>query len=856
MFALVRVRFFVVMVAQTHLIGYDYSVYIDLFAVFVALCIGMVACSVWLAYQKRSPLFIGSAWGGFLVFVLLGTLGMSIFVHAQRLSWSDYCSKLVAYYADVINRLDHWKIQPGNPEVFSDWSPPFLLLPGQQNAPLSQAESITDVRVYDYDSILEQLAIPGALTARWQNFQPVSDTTTHIQRRNQWAVAELTQDSHAFDRSTGQIFVQWETVPHATTYRLQWKDASNEVADWTTAYTGSRPFCTLTVPVGVSLALRVRAEDGTPEDDPHFNKIVDTLYFPAEANIFVGYAYTMRFVDHEYNQFIVAPIADGNKNGVIDPNEVPSDIGVLYPTTHVADYVRKHRTRAMDFEIFEDQWGQWFIIAEPLWTPDNELEGLLAMDFRADAVLLAMFYERIYPLCLFVLAIFVYFGAVLFVSHVQVKAKVVSRLAEDLQYTVAEANEAKRAAEEALRVKTLFLANMSHEFRTPLNAILGFIGILERSSFRCVSKEKAMCLEAIAQVKNNGNSLLKLVDNLLGVAAMDDTQTPRLKFTSVHLRNLIHEVADMVRSRVEHKSLAFTVEESQDMPEWIKSDPKHIRQVLVLLVDNAIKFTKEGSISIRYGISPEQQTPNIPMFYVSVNDTGIGINPDHLQGIFKPFSQSDSTLTRAYGGAGIGLAVAQQAAEMLNGSISVESQLGCGSTFTFTFTGQIVEPPAREQSKIQDTLTLLAPKPIQATAPANSDIQLALGVAQPLTGCRILVVDDTSANQIVIGNRLEVLGALVETAENGQVGVDKIREAETRGEPFDVILMDLQMPAMDGYKAIRRLRAFGYFKPIIAITAHTLTEDREKALDAGCDEYITKPVDFARLTGVIKALWK
>jgi len=864
------------MTPQAHLIGYDYSVYADLIAIVVMLCLCMLACTVRLVFQKRSCQFIALIWGGFLLLMLLGVFGVSTFIYQQRLDWSDYCSKLVAYYADVISRLDHEKIQPGNPEVFSDWSPP-LLSPDQKNTLPPEAESIASAHVDR--SILEKLAVPEGLTASWRDFQPVANTLTHLKRRNQWAVAELTQDCHAFDRSTKQILVQWEPVPQATTYRLQWGYYNDEETHWITVYTGSKPSCVLafpeekkrfvltpvkgslspyipTVPEGTSLAFRVRAEDGTPEDDPHFNQIVDTLDFPAMTNVYVGYVYTMRSADQEHGQFIVAPISDANKNGLIDVNEMPNDIGELYPKTPIFRHVFKYKERAMDFEILEDPWGKWFIIAEPIWTQNNEMEGLLGMDFRADVLLRVMFYERLYPLCLFVLVMFVYFWAVLIVNRLQIKAAQVSHLADELQHTVSELTDAKQLAEKALQVKTLFLTNMSHEFRTPLNAILGFIGILERSSYRCVAEERTMCQEAIKQVKDNGKSLLKLVDNILGVAAMDGTQTPRLSFTPVHLRNLVNEVAEKMYGWAEYKSLTLTVEESPDAPEWIKSDPAHIRQVLTLLVDNAIKFTPEGSVVIRYGLSPGQESPRLPMFYVSVSDTGIGINTKQLQSVFKPFSQSDPTSTREYGGIGIGLAVARQAAEILNGTISVESEIGEGTTFTFTFPGQITEPAPQEGSITQSSMMLQEIKSMKDVKPTQSSTLLASGVLSSLGGCRILVVDDTRVNQAVIVNQMEKLGAIVETADNGQIGIEKIKEAETRDKPFDVILMDMQMPVLDGYDATRHLRANGYSKPIIAVTAHALPEDREKTLEAGCDDHITKPVNFAQLTGMIKAFWQ
>jgi len=693
------------MIPEAHLISSDFSIYDDLIFVVALLCLGMTLCSAWLVFQKRSCRFQVAIWSGFFLLLVLGTLGLCHFIYAQRLIWRDTCAQLVASYANVVGRLDHWKIQPGNPEFFSDWSEPFVFSFDQPKLPPPSLEEELVAALQWTEPlqwtgpICEKLAIPESLSVGWLNNDPgFNSVPIHVQRRNQWAFAKLLE-CNAVPYDNKCVFAQWSPVPQATTYRLQWKGANSYDTNWITVYTGSAAFCYLQAPEGMSLAFRVRAEGGTPEDDTHFNQIIEILDFPAATNPFVGYAYTMRFVDRsdlslssesEQLQFIVSPISDANNNGFIDADEMPNDIGERFPITPLAQHIRERKERAMYFNEFNDQWGKWFSIAEPIWTPDNKMDGVIAMDFRVDAVYRAMFLERVYPHCLFVLVTVVYFGAVLFVNSILIKTATVSRLADELQNTVSALTVAKQEAETALQAKTLFLTNMSHEFRTPLNAILGFTEILVQSSFQCTADRQGLCAEAINQIKVSGKNLLELVNNLLGVAAMDGTRAPLLTLSSVHFRNLILEVVDMMRNRAEYKSLSLVVSEPKDVPERIVTDAPHLRQVLVLLIDNAVKFTHEGSVSINYGIVSGQQS----MFYVSVSDTGIGIDAEYLNSIFKPFSQADATSTRQYGGAGIGLAVARQTAELLNGSISVESQLGEGSTFTFTFPGQVAEPEA------------------------------------------------------------------------------------------------------------------------------------------------------------------
>ena len=839
------------MIPQAHLIGSDYSVYYDLIAADVVMFLGMVACSVWLARHKRPTRFIGLVWSGFFVLLLLGTLGMSASIHSQRLFWRDNLAKLVASYADFVSRLDHEKIQPGQPESFSDWSEPVVLQPGAQNyfqgGELIGSEKSEPVR--------EKLAVPKTLIAGWHTpFANATVSPTHIQRRNQWAVAALTGDNKAFGRCTQQkqIQVQWYSVSQATTYRLQWRYADDKNAKWITVYTGSSPGCILTAPEDRPLEFRIRAEDGTPEDDPVFTQLVDALDCAVKANVYIGYAYTMRFVDPERMQFIVSPISDANHDGVIDADEVPNDIGEFYPTTPLFQYIRNHKERAMYFKPFDDRWGKWFTIAEPIWTADRTSDGVLAMDFRVSVVHHQMFLGRIYPLCLFSLVAFFYFVAILFISRLQREMETVNRLADKLKDTVSELTESKHVTDKALQTKTLFLTNMSHEFRTPLNAMLGFTEILARRVKDCATEQRTICAEAIKQMRESGKNLLELVENVLSVAALDENQTLRLNVAPVNLRSLIADVADMLRSRAEGKSLTLTVVEPQNIPEWVGSDPAHIRQVLIHLIGNAIKFTQQGGVSIRYGISSEPG-----MLFISVSDTGIGIDPDRLHSVFKPFSQSDPTLTRKYGGTGIGLSVARQSAEMLNGSIVVESQLERGSTFTFTFPGpQVDAPPGGEIPKVPSTEVLPDTKILHIDPASPLTPQTASGVGQILAGCRVLYVEDTKINQIVLSNQLTKAGAIVELADNGQIGIDKIAEAETQGKPFDIILMDMQMPVLDGYEATRHLRTSGYAKPIIAVTAHALPGDREKTLDAGCSEYITKPVDYGKLFVMIKMLWK
>jgi CheY-like chemotaxis protein len=301
------------------------------------------------------------------------------------------------------------------------------------------------------------------------------------------------------------------------------------------------------------------------------------------------------------------------------------------------------------------------------------------------------------------------------------------------------------------------------------------------------------------------------------------------------------------------------------MPFFVLSDPPRLRRILVNLIGNAVKFTEKGTVDIGYGID----SPNVISLkeldtvshspadkqnvFVSIHDTGIGIPEDYIQMIFQPFSQADTSLTRRYGGTGIGLAVAKHTAEMLGGSIAVTSTVGQGSIFTLTFPAWITTKATELQNPRRRIETVREEsEPAQDTTckekEEEDDTEL------NLTGYRVLVVDDVRINRIVLSTQLRAISADISFAENGQEAIDLINQADTSETPFDIVLMDMQMPVMDGYAAVRQLRSQGYKKPIIAVTAHALPGDHEKTLVAGCDGYLSKPIDSQKLLEMIRNL--
>ena len=390
--------------------------------------------------------------------------------------------------------------------------------------------------------------------------------------------------------------------------------------------------------------------------------------------------------------------------------------------------------------------------------------------------------------------------------------------------------EALRAAEAAAEAKTNFLANMSHELRTPMMSILGYAELFPEA------RSKAERVEFSRTVRRNGEHLLGLIDEILDVSKIE-TGNLSVERISCATADLLQRVREVIEPRAAEKELVFEIGYDTPVPEEIQTDPTRVQQILLNLLGNAIKFTDSGSVRLLVSLvtSPEVEQP---MLRFAVEDTGIGIDPEDRERLFKPFSQADMSTTRLFGGTGLGLSISRSLAELLGGSVTIEDKDGPGSRFVAT-----IETGSLEGAELFAS-PLAALSKLAEVAPDEKE----LGDEPSLEGLRVLLAEDGEDNQRLINRMmLSVAGAKVEIVGNGLLAYERAIEAKSAGSPFDVILMDIQMPVLDGYAATRKLRAAGYRGRIIALTANAMQGDAEKCIAAGCDIYLSKPIPKRRL---------
>jgi len=393
--------------------------------------------------------------------------------------------------------------------------------------------------------------------------------------------------------------------------------------------------------------------------------------------------------------------------------------------------------------------------------------------------------------------------------------------------------ELERAKEEALaanRAKSEFLAHMSHEIRSPLTAILGFADNLLEP--KLAADEVVSAAETI---KRNGQHLLEIVNDILDISKIESCRF-EVDSLSCSPAQILLDVLEVLEPRARSKGLKITLDWTPGVPATITTDPVRLKQILLNLVSNAVKFTKVGEVKL--GVRLLERPGHEPLLQFIISDTGIGMSLEQQAGLFKAYQQGGSWVSRTYGGTGLGLAISRELARKLGGDISLESEPGRGSRFNVVVTTGSLQGVPRLNSAEESE--------------AENNTRTTMRMANIRLSCRILLAEDGPDNRRLISYLLCKAGALVKLAEDGLQAVDQVLAAEANGEPFDLVLMDMIMPGMDGVEATRRLREAGLRLPIIALTANAMSGVRNQCLAAGCDDFATKPIDRSTLLTVIR----
>jgi signal transduction histidine kinase/BarA-like signal transduction histidine kinase len=390
---------------------------------------------------------------------------------------------------------------------------------------------------------------------------------------------------------------------------------------------------------------------------------------------------------------------------------------------------------------------------------------------------------------------------------------------------------ARDMAERANESKSIFLANMSHDIRTPMNGIIGMVDILKETS---LSSDQHNYINTIS---DSADTLLGIINDILDFSKIEANQL-ELENVELDLYKLVRQTVALLSSKAKEKQIDLLFSFEPQTPTMLVGDPVRIQQILFNLIGNAIKFTHSGAINVTISAL---QTQHPVIIKIVVKDTGVGISEEHLKKLFKPFLQADQSITRKYGGTGLGLSITKQLVEMMGGNIQVQSKLHAGSVFT-----AIIHLKRRKQQSVEDTER----KDDLMAACKESDDKLARDFVKERK-LRVLIVEDTRVNQRVVSIFLKKLNCVAELANDGVEAISKLKQYQ-----YDLVLMDVMMPNLDGFSATKIIRdpessVLDHDVPIIAMTANALKGDREKCLNVGMDDYLSKPVKFNALINIL-----
>ncbi|MDR1290252.1 MAG: response regulator, partial [Planctomycetaceae bacterium] len=674
----------------------------------------------------------------------------------------------------------------------------------------------------------------------------------------------------------------------------------------------------------------------TKRDDPKFVRIIDMMSLWQKRIDSAASIYTFRQSRSNKPVFVFCPAADLNKDGKFggtgdeesDEREAEVPNGEIYdaePEAIVEMLDAFNGKSGFNNKPVRDKWGLWITAAEPIYDSSGAVEAVLGVDFWGEKWNESIREAQFWPTWFFGLFLVLFFGVQAFWFAHQASEKRLTSYAIELEKTVTELVLARREAEVAVQAKGHFLANMGHEIRTPMNAILGCADML--AAITAGEKVRLTQDEIIGIIRKSGKELLTIIDDVLTFSKLDSNRIT-LEMVPISVKRVVNDIQKTFQTRIdENIGVKFSLEFDDRIPPFILGDPTRIRQILINLVGNALKFTERGYVKVSCQFIPAQKTteksiakpeseksfltsiattifgsadqeygelqnsisslftlsslaadssqtlndlqakfPDVSLLCIDVIDTGIGMMPERLNNLFKPFTQIDETSTRKYSGTGLGLGIARGLAQLMRGDILIESEYNKGSKFSLLLPIRLPDQIATSSQLMQNGLQtptgrIGSKSPIPNTA-FSSFISVANAVTLeesgndssrnvlPLSGYRALVVDDGIVNLLVAEAKLRDAGANVETAANGRMAIEKVIESEELGEGFNVILMDMQMPVMDGFEATRELRRRGFDKPILALTANFGSEAETEI--AGCDAVLTKPIDRDELLKAIQ----
>ena len=401
-----------------------------------------------------------------------------------------------------------------------------------------------------------------------------------------------------------------------------------------------------------------------------------------------------------------------------------------------------------------------------------------------------------------------------------------------LTTTLKKLDEARLAADAANRAKSEFLANMSHEIRTPLTAILGYTDMLSEENK--TPQKPAPRNDAIDTIRNAGDHLLVVINDILDLSKIEAGKM-QVEDVEFNLPGVLVEVDSLMRMRAAERGVELDTVLQSPIPQRVQGDPTRVRQVLMNLVGNATKFTEHGKVTVRI---ESESTDDEPWIHFTIQDTGPGMTREQAESLFNPFNQADNSVTRKHGGTGLGLTISRRLSNLMGGDVWLDwTEAGKGSRFVFRL-------PLRFPPSTPMVNDIIETNESKASAPSSVEMS-------PTTlSARILVAEDNVVNQRLIAFHLEKAGATVDLAMNGKEALAAIHEKGKNDQPYDLLVTDMQMPEMDGYTLAKTLREEGWPLPIVALTAHAMAEDRQRCVDAGCNDYVSKPIDKKQLIAV------